>query len=154
MNITKEKRYQKAHTELNEIIKSFSEEEKRKITLIFIKNLQNNMDINYIFELDMSKKLSEQNLMPETKALLVEIYERFLAPENEKELWEKYDRLCLEKIEKKKREMYSPDNLFKKDIIDELKSNNDDDVSLLCIKNENIFIRFINKLKQIFRKKK
>ena len=35
--------------------------------------------------------------MTETKALHVEIYERYLAPPEEKQMWEKYDKYCEDK---------------------------------------------------------
>lgn len=40
--------------------------------------------------------------MVETKALIVEMYERYLCPPEEKEYWKKYDEECLLLIEEKK----------------------------------------------------
>ena len=103
--MTKEKsiRYKKAYTELNEIFKILDKEQKDKIPNDFINNISNNMDKDYKFEFDSSKGIFEQELMAETEALLVEIYERYLAPSEEKEMWQKYDKYCLNKIEEEKK---------------------------------------------------
>ena len=50
-----------------------------------------------IFVFDTKKGIFEQDLMTETKALHVEIYERYLAPPEEKQMWEKYDKYCEDK---------------------------------------------------------
>lgn len=52
--------------------------------------------------------------MPETKALIVEIYEKYLCLENEKEFWKEYDKICINKIEEQKKVMYKYKNIFKK----------------------------------------
>lgn len=111
---TKSIRYKKAYTELNEVIKELSKLEIEKIPNDLIKNIEANMDMEYKWEYDNSKTLLEQDLMPETKALIVEIYERYLCSEDEKELWKKYDEICLNKIEKQKRTMYNVKDIFKK----------------------------------------
>lgn len=103
---TKSMRYKKAYTQLNEIIKVLSKSEIEKIPIELIKNIEVNMDIKYKWEYDNSKKLLEQNLMPETKALIVEIYERYLCDEDEKEFWKEYDKICLNSIEEKKKNAY------------------------------------------------
>lgn len=113
MTEIKKNAYKKAYTELYEIFKSMSEDEVNKIPSSFIANVQKEMDNEYKFKLDKDKVLLDQNLMTETKALIVQIYEKFLAPEGENVLWQKYDKYCISKIEKQIIEQYSPDNLFK-----------------------------------------
>ncbi len=107
--------YKKAYVELNEILRVLSKEQKEKIPKNFINNISKNMDKNYEFTFDESKGIFEQNLMVETEALLVEIYERYLAQSEEKELWQKYDRFCLDKIENEKRKKYNVDIFERKD---------------------------------------
>ena len=70
------------------------------------------MDKDYKFVIDNKKNIFEQNFKVETKALLVELYERYLAPSEEKDLWERYDRMCLNEIEENKRKMYDPNKIF------------------------------------------
>ena len=111
---TKSIRYKKAYTQLNEIIKNLSKSETERIPIELIKSVEANMDMEYKWEYDNSKTLLEQDLMPETKALIVEIYERYLCPEDEKEFWKEYDKICLNKIEKQKRTMYNVKDIFRK----------------------------------------
>lgn len=104
--------YKKAYVELYEIIKRLTEKEKECLPRDFIKNLERDMDGEYEFKYDESKNIVEQNLLNETKALLVQMYIKYLASENEKELWGKYNKICLENIEKERRIKYNPNNLF------------------------------------------
>lgn len=155
--MTKEKtlQYQKAYVELNEILKSLSEEENSKIPKAFKDNLVKNMDKSYKFELDSSKGIFEQKLMVETEALLVEIYERYLASAEEKEVWEKYDKICLNRIEQNKKEKYNPSNMFINRNIEQcqdLNQNITDENAMVAYK-ESIFTKIKNWFKAIFSKK-
>ena len=156
--MTKEKtlQYQKAYVELNEILKSLSEEENSKNPKMFKDNLVKNMDKSYKFELDSSKGIFEQKLMVETEALLVEIYERYLASAKEKEVWEKYDKICLNRIEQNKKEKYNPSNMFINRTIEQcqdLNQNITDETAMVAYK-ESIFTKIKNWFKAIFSKKK
>ena len=111
---TKELTIGKAYTELNEVIKRLSPNELSKIPHQVIENIKENIDNEYIWEYNDSKKIEEQDFMAETKALIVEMYERYLCPDDKKEFWQKYDRICLNMIEQKKSEEYNPDSLFNK----------------------------------------
>lgn len=111
---TKNARYKRAYTELNEIIKELSKAELEKIPSELIRNIEINKDKEYKWEYDKSKALLDQDLMPETKALIVEIYEKYLCTENEKEFWKEYDKICINKIEEQKKVMYKYKNIFKK----------------------------------------
>ena len=155
--MTKEKtlQYQKAYVELNEILKSLSEEENSKIPKVFKDNVVKNMDKSYKFELDSSKGIFEQKLMVETEALLVEIYERYLASAEEKEVWEKYDKICLNRIEQNKKEKYNPSNMFINRNIEQcqdLNQNITDETAMVAYK-ESIFTKIKNWFKAIFSKK-
>lgn len=162
--MTKEKtiQYKKAYVELNEILNVLEKEQKNKIPVNFINNIENNMDIDYKFHFDMSKGIFEQDLMVETKALLVEIYERYLAPIEEKEMWKKYDRFCLNKIEEAKREKYNVEIFERKNNIekqnltieDENVSNEkNDNILPVEYRKENPFNKIINFIKGLFNKK-
>ena len=160
--MTKEKQleYKKAYVELNEIIKVLSDEQKNKIPEVFKQNLIEDMDTSYKFEFDNTKGIFEQDLKVETKALLVEIYERYLAPEEEKELWEKYDKLCLSKIEEEKRKKYNTDNIFgnkeeenKKEDEQQIQDELEQETTQMVEYKESIFTRIKNWFKNLFFKK-
>ena len=86
--------YKKAYVELYEIIKALPEEEQEKIPKTLLKNLKDNMSKEYKFEIDTERDILNQNYKIETKALFVELYERYLAPKEEKNFWDKYDKIC------------------------------------------------------------
>lgn len=145
--------YKKAHVELYEIIKNITEKEKLKIPETFINNLVKNSDDNYIFQYDKSKNILEQNLMNETKALLIQMYIKYIAPEEEKELWKDYNRICLNDIEKEKNNKYNYENLFK-DQYNSVKPINKtvtNELSLVEYK-ESILKKIWNKILSIFKK--
>lgn len=155
--MTKEKsvRYKQAYVELYEILKVLAKEQKDKIPENFIKNISNNMDKDYKFEFDMSKGIFEQDLMVETEALLVEIYERYLAPEEEKEMWQKYDRFCLNKIEEEKKAKYDVDIFGQKESKkiedDKLKENVNTNNLPVEVKREKFYEKIFNFFKKILR---
>lgn len=157
MNEIEKKEYRKAYVELNEIIKMMSLEEKQKIPKSFIQNLNHEMDKDYKFVIDNKKNIFEQNFKVETKALLVELYERYLAPSEEKDLWERYDKMCLNEIEENKRKMYDPNKIFEdknqksSNIKDTEKVNDNLPVE---IKENNIFLKILRILRKKFNIKK
>lgn len=143
--------YQKAYVELYEIIRALSKEEKEKIPKTFLKNLKDNMDKEYNFTLDSEKNILNQQYKIETKALFVELYERYLATEKEKRFWDRYDKICQNMIEEEKQKKYDPDNLFRnytERIITEENATGDE-VSIVTYR-ESIFKRLINKIKRMF----
>lgn len=145
--------YKKAYVELNEIIKKMSLEERAKIPEIFMKNLNNEMDKDYKYIIDNEKSILEQNFKTETKALLVELYERYLAPNEETEFWKKYDKICLNIIENEKIEKYNPNEIFtnKSEEISNIKKDEKINNELpIEIKEKNIFTKFIQIIKKIF----
>ena len=149
--------YKKAYVELNEIIKVLSKEQKDKIPESFVNYIINNMDKDYIFNYDNSKGIFDQNLMVETEALLVEVYERYLAPEEEKEMWNKYDRFCLNKIDEEKRA--KTNNMFESNkkekdttIVKQNKEKEENNILPLKYEKENFFTKILNFFKRIIKK--
>ena len=71
------------------------------------------MDKEYKFILNKDNDLLNQNYRIETKALFVELYEKYLAPKEDGEFWNKYDKICNNMIEEEKRIKYNSDNIFK-----------------------------------------
>lgn len=149
MTEVKKNAYKRAYTELNEIFKIMSEDELNKIPSTFIANVQKEMDNDYEFELDKDKDLLDQDLMTETKALIVQMYVRFLALKDENEFWQKYDKYCISEIEKQKRKQYNPDNLFKNkqrwSIEEQAQTEN---IAMVKYEKET----FIDKIKRFFKK--
>ncbi len=87
--------YENAYLELYELIKRIPLKDKTKIPNDFIDFLKDNMNSNHTFEYDESKNLLDQDIMVETKALLVQLYEKYLSKPEEKEFWNNYNIECM-----------------------------------------------------------
>ena len=152
---TRKELYKKVFSELFGIINSLKDEEIERIPKKVKNNIIENMDQNYRFKYDHSKKLEEQDILPETKALIIEIYIKYLvSDEDEKEAWKIYKKECLAKVEAEKREKYNPEDIFKKHIeqgkpiIEEY-----EEISVpIKQKKESIIKRLLNKIKAFFYK--
>lgn len=159
--MTKEKRilYRKAYVEIYEMVKLLSDEEREKIPEYFIEYIYNNMDTNYIFHVDTTRGLLEQNYMIETKALIVKLYEKYFAPESENEFWNKYHRICFNMIDEEKKRKYNSNDIFKNQEQTKKLENIEKPVDKI-VKNEvsmvkykkTIFQRVLNKIRSIFHK--
>lgn len=149
--------YQKAYVELYEIIKSLSKEEQEKIPKIIKKNLKDNMDKEYRFILDKEDDILNKKYRIETKALFVELYERYLAPKEERVFWNKYDKICNSMIENEKQTKYDKESIFKNKKLEKEESiiNKKENKSNLPIeiKRKNIFMKFLNFIKKIILKR-
>ncbi len=153
MTQAEKKEYQKAYVELYEIIKVLPEEEQKKIPKLFLENLEDNMDKEYKFILDKDSNILNQKYRIETKALFVELYERYLASKEESETWNKYNKVCNNMIEEEKRIKYNSYNIFKNRKLEkeELTSKKENIRQLpIKIKKENIIVKFFIFIKNIF----
>ena len=149
MTQTEKKEFQKAYVELYEIIKVLPNEEQKKIPKMFLKNLKNNMDKEYKFILDKDSDILNQNYRIETKALFVELYEKYLAPKEDLDFWNKYDKICDNMIEEEKRIKYDIKNIFKNRKLERKESISNSNLPIE-IKDKNIFIKILNFIKKIF----
>lgn len=144
---TKEMKYSMVYVQLNEIIKNLSLQEIQKLPDTLIMNIRKNIDNSLDWKYDKQREIYEQDLLVETKAMLIEIYEKYLCSDNDKTFWKKYDKLCLNMIENKKRNDYNTDEMFKnrKNKIDTNKTIE------MVIYKESIFDKIRNFIKRLFR---
>lgn len=138
--------YKNAYYELYEIIKHLTIVEQSKIPNVFIKNLQSQM-IENKFVYDDKKDITNQNIMPETKALLVEIYKKYLSTEEEKNILNKYESLCTNAANKEKEQKYNSD-IFNKESSKSIQRENAG--VLLEIKNKSFISKIFEKIKSFF----
>lgn len=112
MLYTKEINYSKAYVELYEIIKRLPKKQLNNIPTNLIENIKKlrNSEYNWIY--NEKKSVCEQELMIETKALIVELYENFLCAEDRKDTWKNYNRICLNFIENEKHKNFNSNFLF------------------------------------------
>ena len=108
--------YNKAYTEIVEILKYVPDEDVKKIPSNMLEMFNAKKDITYNFMIDTTKSFEEQKLLEETEAILANIFRDYWSTPYQKErimAKESFDR---EQIEKQKREQYNPDNIFKNNI--------------------------------------
>jgi len=151
---TKENIYSKAYVELYEIIKRLPEQQLNNIPAKLIENIKQQRNSEYNWVYNDEKHVYEQDLMVETKALIVELYVNFLSSDDKKEIWKNYDRICLNFIENEKHNKFNSDNLFRtnnifvketndKETTNIQKPESSTDIALIEYK-ESFFIKFKN----------
>lgn len=104
--------YSNVATELLEIFKYLEKTIKEKIPVDLEKRLFELRNESYVFKIDKTKSLNDQNILPETKQILSMIYLKYCCSEDESaDILNKKKSKDLE-IENIKREKYSVDNIF------------------------------------------
>lgn len=96
-----------AYTEVYTILQDLDEEEYKKIPPEVIKAIEENRNLEYDFELDDDLELKEQTLLPQTKAILFNLFRDYLATPEQKEKIIKMQNEERAKIELKKKQMYN-----------------------------------------------
>ena len=140
--------YAKSYTEVLEILKYLPIEEYKKIPKEEIEFYQNNCDKQYKFKINPSLDLKEQNISRKANAVLVYLFKNYFATEVQKEKLNDILKNNLYKEEQLKKEKYSTKNIFHKKRIEKIGTQ--DNTSIVPYK-ENIFIKIMKKIKNIFR---
>ena len=96
-----------AYTEVYTILQDLDDEEYNKIPLEVIKAIEENRNLEYDFELDDDLELKEQTLLPQTKAILFNLFRDYLATPEQKQKIIKMQNEERAKIELKKKQMYN-----------------------------------------------
>lgn len=78
-------KYKNAYTEVYAILEQLDEEEYNQIPSEVITAIRENRNTEYEFELDEELELKEQELLPETKAILFNIFRDYLSTPEQKE---------------------------------------------------------------------
>ena len=137
-------KYKNAYTEVYEIIKQLDEEEYNKIPSEVIKAIEENRNTEYEFDLDEDIELKDQELLPETKAILFNIFRDYLSTPEQKEKIIKMQNEERQKNELKKKKKYDV-NVFENKTKEKLKQTNNQENELIKYK-KNIFTKIINKI--------
>jgi len=139
------------HYGLKDIVEKTDIETFKKIPEDLVNMFKFNMDSDYNFKYDTKKTLNEQNVSKEAKTIIAILFKNYWATPQQREkiiAKEKYD---LSKIEEEKRDIYNPDNLFKKqnEIKEDKIQEQSDMVSMIEYK-EPLIKRIINRIKEFF----
>jgi hypothetical protein len=139
----------KAYTEALEILKYIPDEYVRKIPRYLLISYEAQKDKEYNFNFNYFIPFEELDILPETKDILENIYINYWAKEEEKTelIVNKQIHDDNEKVDKNIDNLITGTlNTVSNDII------NDEQANLpMVIKKENIFIRLVNYLKNLFK---
>lgn len=142
-----------AYKEVYTVLQDLNEEEYNKIPSEIIETIKENSNEEYEFVLNDELELKEQLLLPETKAILFNLFRDYLATPVQKEKILKMQSEERKKLEEKKKQNYDNVNIFKtnkhKDVEEKV---NTQELQLVQIKKEGFFRRIINKIKLFLKK--
>ena len=139
-------KYKNAYTEVYEILEQLDEEEYNKIPSEVITAIRKNRNTEYEFDLDEDIELKDQELLPETKAILFNLFRDYLSTSEQKEKIIKMQAEERQKNEQNKAEQYKSDVFANK----QKKTNIKEEHTELIEYKENIFKRILNKIRQFF----
>ena len=147
-----------AYTEVYTILQDLDEEEYNKIPPEVIETLDTNRNKEYEYFLDNELELKDQPMLPETKAILFNLFRDYLATPEQRTKIIKMQNEARQKNELKKQQMYNTDVFANKSINkttklneNEVKTNNNE--KQIVEYKENIFKRILNKIKSLFMKR-
>ena len=107
--------YEKAFTEIYEILKYMPEKIVDKIPEEVLNAIKYNRDLSYNFTIDESKKFNEQKLMHKTYLILAVLYRDYWALPNRVKMIRVKEKYKLDKEIKNLNNKYNPNDLFKKE---------------------------------------
>ncbi len=140
-----------AYAEVYKILQELNEEEYNKIPPEVIKTIEANRNEDYEYELNDELELKDQPMMPETKAILFNLFRDYLATPEQKAKIIRMQNEARQKNELKKQQMYNTD-VFTNKLKENLTENNNETMQIVKYK-ESIFKRILNKIKSFFIKK-
>lgn len=105
--------YARACTEVLELLRHLPKEEHCKIPESEFEYYEKNKDADYVFELDMSKQLEEQEISIEANSIIISIFKKYFATDRQREKVDQILKSNWVKAEQEKRKKYNPDNIFK-----------------------------------------
>lgn len=136
--------FSKSLVEADVLLNQLEPEYKDKIPNSFWKYIQENKDKNYKFYIDFSKNLENQNIMPDTIAILTYVNIEYLLNEEQKKVFNQMLQEDEKISELKKKEKYSIDIFNKKQKAKKLNYN------FPIVINEKWYIKIINQIKKTF----
>lgn len=139
------------YAEVYTILQELNEEEYNKIPPEVVKAIKLNRNEEYEYELDDELELKKQPMLPETKAILFNLFRDYLATPEQKAKIIRMQNEARQKNELKKQQIYNTD-VFANKQKENQSSNNNETMQIVEYK-ESIFKRILNKIKSFFIKK-
>lgn len=138
--------YANAYSEVLEILNHIPKSDYDKIPNNMIEVFIRNNNKEYEFNYDVTKTLNEQNVSKVAKTIIAILFRDYWATPTQREkiiAKEKYD---IAKLEQEKREIYNPDDIFKKKEKNQEENIVSQNTSLIEYKESNFFERLLNKI--------
>ena len=146
--------YSMAMSEVLCIINQSDDSYKSKIPQSFKKFVEENADSTYVPKFDINIPIKNLNLRKETKGILALIYRSYICSDDERTDYDKLLKNNSDTIQKELSEKYDVYRIFeernsrtKEQEFDNAPKN------LVEYKKENIFMKIINKIKNIFKRR-
>ena len=105
--------YKKAFVELEAVLKCLNYDDYNKIPKNLINEIEQNKDKEYKYEYNENLEYYKWNFLPETKALLYNIFKNYLATEKQIEDLRRKELIEINKLEEEKKKKYNTENIFK-----------------------------------------
>ena len=140
-----------AYAEVYTILQELDKEEYSKIPPEVIETIEANRNEDYEYELDDELELKYQPMLPETKAILFNLFRDYLANPEQKAKIIRMQNEARQKNEMKKQQMYNTD-IFANKPKESQTANNNETMQIVEYK-ESIFKRILNKIKSFFIKR-
>ena len=144
--------YQNAFKEVSDILENTDEELIKKIPSKFIEFIRNNMNKNYITNINREIRISEQKLLRETEGILSLIYRTYWATEEEKREFSEENFKRILETETRKKENYigkNVDEIFEKR---KRASENTEKNSLIVVKKEGFIKKMFKRILEFIKK--
>lgn len=142
-----EETYRKALTEVYTILEFMPINYIKKFSPKFIKFIEKNKSEEYKYQVDITKKIEEQDILMETKTILSIIYRDYWCTKEQKIKILQKEQSEREQYKSEIRIRYNSDNIFKNNERINIKENHN--VEMIEYK-EGILRKFISKIKEIF----
>lgn len=142
-------KYANAYAEVYEILSYLDKEEYNKIPKELIEVFEENRNLEYEYEVNEEQDLTNQPMLIETKAILLNIFRDYLAtPEQSSKIkrWLYEDR---EYLDQQKRKQY-PGNMFKDNSKKECNTHKEEVMLPTEIKKQSLIKKIFDKIKSIF----
>lgn len=147
--------YDKAYAEVIEVLNYIPLEDYKKIPKKYIEYMEENSDENSSFVYNIALPFEKQNISDAAKDILGMIFRLFIISQDKRNRLNAKDKEDKNNEEREKQIKYNPDKLFKNRKVQKFankKSNEYQENSLITIKEESFFTKFLNFVKKIFKK--
>lgn len=150
--ITNNINYIKAYTEVNCLLEYLPQSYLEKLPKKLIELIKKQSNEEFNIDIDIKKSLLDQNFSNKTKDLIAVIKYNYWSTDEERKQLKNMFYENEKKYQEELLEKYNPNNIFKKNEIkiiipqEEVENN-----VQMIVHKENIFTRFLNKIKNLFK---